>query len=458
MIQSTKLSIKYRWAQHKIDEFALKLDKFRSVLSLATILALRAKTDDHNQTILKHLQGLKTDGQIQVAQGVNGTRALHALVDIIQTQSEPRMITIQTEIQNCLQKIDGLRKELPQTRVDTILKWLNFRQMSWRYEEVPLAFLQTFQWIFQPAQGDLWDDFTAHLTRKDITVPYWINGKAGSGKSTLMKFIVDDPRTEEALRRWAGDEQLLVVNFFFWNMGTLLQKSNVGMLRSLIYSVLEKYPELTPAIFPDLYRNWKDSGRDSDARREPSYIEIKKAFGLLLDKSSNFLKLCIFVDGVDEFEGDHKDISMFLYSLASDRIKVIVSSRPISGCVNAFRGCPTLRLQDLTRHDMEIFVKGNLSSHGSMVDLTKRFPQQAKEIVNEIKTKASGVFLWVKIVVRLLVDGLEDGDDIKDLQSKLRQLPPDLRDLYRRMISKLKPEHQHRLLQYFNSFTSGTCP
>ncbi|TAQ87101.1 hypothetical protein B7494_g4578 [Chlorociboria aeruginascens] len=452
MIRSAQLSIKFKWVQHKIEEFASKLDKFHSALSLATILALRARTDNHNQTILWHLQGLKADGQGQVAQGIEGTRALQALVDIIQSQSGPRLDTIQFEMQKCLGKIDDLRKELPQTREDAIMRWLNFRQMSWRYEEIPLAFIQTFQWIFQRARDDLWDDFTAHLTQKDVTLPYWINGKAGSGKSTLMKFIVDDPRTMEALRKWAGGEQLLVVKFFFWNLGTLLQKSNVGMLRSLIHSVLEKYPELIPVVFPDLYQNWEDSGTNSDADHDPSYIEIKKAFGLPIKKSSSFLKLCIFVDGIDEFEGDHRDISMFLRSLASNRIKIIVSSRPISGCVNAFRGCPTLRLQDLTKPDMETFVKGNLSSHRSMVDLTKRFSQQANEIVTEIKTKAAGVFLWVKIVVRLLVDGLEDGDDIKDLRNKLRQLPPDLRDLYRRMIAKMQPEHQTQAAEIFQLF------
>ncbi|KUJ11274.1 uncharacterized protein LY89DRAFT_674608 [Mollisia scopiformis] len=452
IIRSAKLSVKFKWAQHRIDEFASKLDKFRSVLSLATILALRVKTDDHNQVILEHLQALKTDSQGRVLQGSEGTRALQALVDIIQLQSGPRLDTIQSEIEKCLKKIDDLRRKLPHTAEDDILRWLNFRQMSWRYEEVPLPYQQTFQWIFQPSRDGLWDDFNAHLTHQNTVLPYWINGKAGSGKSTLMKFVVDDCRTEEALRRWAGDKQLLVVNFFFWNLGTLLPKSNVGMLRSLIHSVLEKYPELIPAVLPELYRSWKDSGPNSDADREPSQIEIKKAFDLLTSKTSGFLKLCIFIDGIDEFEGDHKEMSMFLISLAAGGIKVVVSGRPISACINSFRDCPTLRLQDLTKPDMELYVKGNLSSHRSMVELIQRFPQHANDIVNEIKTKATGVFLWVKIVVRLLVDGLEEGDDIADLQNKLRQLPPDLRDLYIRMMGKMQPEHQAQAAEIFQLF------
>lgn len=172
----------------------------------------------------------------------------------------------------------------------------------------------------------------------------------------------------------------------------------------------------------------------------------------MIAKSSGFLKLCIFVDGIDEFEGDHKDISAFLCTLAAGQVKVIASSRPISACVNAFQNCPTLRLQDLTKHDMELFVKAGLSAHPSMVALTSRFPEQASELVEEIKLKASSVFLWVKIVVRLLVDGIEEGDDIDGLQKKLSLLPPDLRALYRRMFAKMRPEHQVEAAEIFQLF------
>ena len=221
------------------------------------------------------------------------------------------------------------------------------------------------------------------------------------------------------------------------------------MLRALIHDVLLQYPELIPAVFPDLYQNWKAS----DADIEPSYVEVKKAFELMLQKSSAFLKLCIFIDGIDEFDGDHKDVSEFLRSLAkSRRVKIVLSSRPITASLNTFRGCPTLRLQDLTIRDMATYVRGTLESHRSMVELSKHFPHETTEVCKEIREKADGVFLWVKLVVRILVDGLENGDDLKDLQLKLRKLPPDLRDLYRRMLGKMEPDHQRQSAEIFQLF------
>ena len=105
--------------------------------------------------------------------------------------------------------------------------------MTWRHEEVPLAYQNAFQWIFRETEAEkAWDNFATHLREDDVTQPYFINGKAGSGKSTLMKYILNDSRTLSALSQWAGDRQLLIVTFFFWNIGTPLQKKQCGYAKS----------------------------------------------------------------------------------------------------------------------------------------------------------------------------------------------------------------------------------
>jgi hypothetical protein len=446
ILRSARTGLKLTWKHYKIENFASRLDKFRSILTLGTVLALRTSTSDYSEKILSHLERLRSAGLAEPGENGEILQGVQKLLDLAESQSMPKLVAIQEHVRLCLDQISELREHTPQTLEKAILRWLNFRQMCWRYEEVPLAYQKTFQWIFERGREEkTWDDFSAHLTKANVHTAYWINGKAGSGKSTLMKFVLNDSRTEESLARWAGGDELLILNFFFWNLGTPLQKSSVGMLRAFLHSVLDKHPELIPAVFPGLYQNWKNT----DANSEPTYTEVKKAFEILVEKASRFLKLCIFVDGIDEFEGDHKDISLFLCSLVSPQVKVVVSSRPINACIHAFQGCSTLRLQDLTNHDMQIFVKGNLSSHQFMVELTKRFPQDANDLVTEIQTKAEGVFLWVKLVVRLLVDGLESGDDMKDLKRKLRLLPADLRELYRRMMSQMKPEYQAQAAKIF---------
>jgi hypothetical protein len=48
---------------------------------------------------------------------------------------------------------------------------------------------------------------------------YHISGKAGSGKSTLMKYLSNHNRTDAELMKWAGDKKLAFARFFFWKAG-----------------------------------------------------------------------------------------------------------------------------------------------------------------------------------------------------------------------------------------------
>ena len=415
-------------------------------MTLATILACRQSAEGSNAEVLAHLKEIQSSQQKQDSANNKLETIIEVLSNTIQNQTGETQEAFKSEIGHCLKAIDGICRDLQKEDVHNILrpegqicKWLDFRQLSWRYELVYEAYHDTYGWIFEnPTDYQKWGDFNEYLRSVNTVEPYFINGKAGSGKSTLMKFILQHERTTSALTQWAGsDYELMMIHFFFWNTGESLQKTHVGMLRGLLYAVLDKYPELVPAVFPKLYRGWNQS----IAKSQPEYVELKVALSLLISKA-HFLKLAIFIDGVDEFEGDHSDMSHFLRSLVSKNVKLVVSSRPINACLETFANSPSLRLQDLTRPDMESFVRGELSSEKEMTALMEEYPDQAPHLGTAILQKAEGVFLWVKLVVGLLVKGLRDGDTIGELYATLESLPSDLKDLYQRMFDSLPPKHQ----------------
>jgi hypothetical protein len=129
--------------------------------------------------------------------------------------------------------------------------------MTFRYERIVEAYPIIFEWVFRDPTVDQlpWSSFSDWL--KTGNGVYWINGKAGSGKSTLMKYIFDSRRTRKELATWANtpetddDRPLCFVTFFFWNSGTPEQKSQMGLLRSLLYQVLRTCPNLVPVILLD---------------------------------------------------------------------------------------------------------------------------------------------------------------------------------------------------------------
>jgi len=72
---------------------------------------------------------------------------------------------------------------------------LYFPQISDRENRIVDAYEKTFQWIYKDPESEEtpWPSFTKWL--KDGSGLYWITSKAGSGKSTLMKYIYKDRRT-----------------------------------------------------------------------------------------------------------------------------------------------------------------------------------------------------------------------------------------------------------------------
>jgi hypothetical protein len=64
-------------------------------------------------------------------------------------------------------------------------------------------------------------------------------------------------------------------------------------------------------------------------------------------------------------------------------------------------------------------------------------PERAPDFHQAIVSKAEGVFLWVRLVVKSLIDRLQNGDELPVLQERVAELPEDLESLYRHMLQHI---------------------
>jgi hypothetical protein len=142
---------------------------------------------------------------------------------------------------------------------DRILESLLFPSISKRYEGVIEAHANTYKWIFlDPRPEDRpWSSFTDWL--KNGNGIYWINGKAGSGKSTLMRYLYEHSLTRELLDKWSWPLDPNLAAFFFWNIGTYEQRSQLGLLRALLHNILSKHRNPIPVALHD---RWNDELRN----------------------------------------------------------------------------------------------------------------------------------------------------------------------------------------------------
>lgn len=303
-----------------------------------------------------------------------------------------------------------------------ILGSLDFPSILDRHEDVELAHSKTFEWIYRESQlrDKSWSNFVEWLQRD--TGLYWINGKAGSGKSTLMKYIYGHAKTREQLKIWAGASPCDICGFFFWHNGTEEQRSQRGLLRTLLFEILQSHRELIPSVLPNLWDAWSARAKTalklgtisskaailSGDQKPWTLSQLKTAFRLLIRKcQGRGINLCFFIDGLDEYGGDHDDIAEYFLAFANEPgIKMCLSSRPLVVFEDAFAQYPGLKLQNLTHVDIRRFVEDRLEGHRHMAKLSHTHPEEATKLIREIVTKASGVFLWVKLVVKSLLQGL----------------------------------------------------
>lgn len=328
-----------------------------------------------------------------------------------------------------------------------ILAHLEFTEIQDRYERICPAHRMTFEWIFkEPDDSNAeWDDFSRWLSSQEEKNFYWITGKAGSGKSTLMKHIYDHDQTLKHLETWAAQHQLLTAGFFFWNSGYEIQMSGIGLLRTLLYQILKQQPRLAKKVFR---KRWEAYQTLRGGFYEWTWLDLKQSLEELA--RNNGIRLALFIDGLDEFDGHHDDLVELLLRISGPTVKVCAASRPWLVFEDAFENKPNLLLEHLTRKDIRLYVNDAFGSSKHFAKLQRLNPTQSLELTESVVNKASGVFLWVNLVVRSLLQGMANADRMSDLKRRLDSLPTDLEDLFDKLLRSLEPfyfPHAAQLIQ-----------
>ena len=168
--------------------------------------------------------------------------------------------------------------------------------------------------------------------------------------------------------------------------------------------------------------------------------------------------LLLLIDGLDEYEGNNHDLVRVVRSIITENpvsnLKIYVSSRPETVFEDGFTVCPKLRLQDLTKKDIDIYVRDKLNETRNMQLLLESDPTGINDLVAQITDKSSGVFLWVYLVVKSLMDGLCNYDTIHQLQERVDECPSELEDLFGSMLSNLESRYHSQSSRLFQVFSA----
>ncbi|OGM44995.1 hypothetical protein ABOM_005796 [Aspergillus bombycis] len=426
---------------------------------------------DDQSSILEEIQSLKNrNRQIDVSR----TRWL---ADNLQTLSDVRYQAAEEYIGDLLSGVANtvnldqlssmackmthvVQKASKVAFVQRFLTTLHFRSIRDRHARITRAHEKTFVWVFPRDINE-----TAHRLPRPTILPwlrgqdgniYWVSGKAASGKSALMRYLLAHPQTQENLRSWAGSEKLVIASHFFWGAGNTMQRSKIGLLQSLLYGIFTQSPDLIPIV---CLRRWEATMLGEHGDSPWCMEELLETFECLFSQTAIPTKFCFFIDGLDECTGEHSEVIELLNSLVHSNVKMCLSSRPWQVFEDAY-GVSADRKLYLERHnrdDIHDYVRSELEQHPAWGPLVK-INSQTYEIVAEIADRAQGVFLWAVLVVRSFGELLSNGDTLFFLQKKLHMIPVDLEQLFEFMLGSVDPIYTSYVCYTFKVASSAPEP
>lgn len=442
---SFQACLKSVWKKSEIDRMAQRVDSFR----LQLILELEVLQDEKNSVVLSSLEDLlrqSYSSNLDMSRQIKDLREdlLKNLKLIGKEFNQKRRDGLQFQsFEDYLEPVTDSATESPISKLSSnkhrarhvalqirALQQLQFPGMHTRHRAIheahPRSCLQAYDQKLGP-----WFSSESSL--------FWVSGKPGSGKSTLMKFLVGHAKARKELLKWSGLRKLVVSSHFLWIGGNTIQKSQEGLLRSLLFGILEQEPDLIQCAFPELWQS--ATLNDYTAREAWTYAEMEEVFQRLTSVKELSTCYCIFIDGLDEYQGDKDQlVSIVKHLAAMPNMKLIVASRPWNIFEAAFGAALPVEnqivMQDLNSPDIRLYVKDNLENLKEFKEL-KAHDRNAINITEEIIQNAQGVFLWVFLVVRSLKEGLRNFDRLVDLQYRLREFPSDLDEFFRHMFDSM---------------------
>lgn len=209
-----------------------------------------------------------------------------------------------------------------------VIHKLAFADMTDRERRIPKAYQRTFEWIFWEPDDACrpWSSFRSFLQDSSNKM-YWITGKPGSGKSTLMKFVRHNPQTSSLIETWGAGQDVVQVAFYFWNSGSHMQMSVDGLLQTLLHDCLRQLPRFVQQTLPE---RWEAATLFDEDDFPWCFEEAAHGLRRLMSDICPDKKFFLIIDGLDECFGDHTRLIGVLHELSDDipNVKLCLASRP----------------------------------------------------------------------------------------------------------------------------------
>ncbi|PMB65157.1 Kinase D-interacting substrate [Beauveria bassiana] len=293
----------------------------------------------------------------------------------------------------------------------------------------------TGKWLFTHEEYKRWHSCPGGLL--------WVKGIAGSGKSTLLRQTL---KRIKALP--SAGKPPLVLDFFFDRQGCALQKSPVGLFRSLLHQILTRVPHVLAAFVNDFQQRSAAEKQPPDDAAKWSDDDLRAALRSSLAAVLQERPVWLLVDALDEADDEAAAVGVVhefktlldgvKVSAGDFPLRIIFTARPHLVRDDEYRFKVTV--QDNNNTDIADWVKQRFSTNREL----------KKSKVGELITvRAGGLFLWASLIVERAHEMWRQGKGLMSIENMVCEKHAKhakLADVYRQMLNDLV-EEGHGLAQ-----------
>jgi NACHT domain len=231
---------------------------------------------------------------------------------------------------------------------------------------------------------------------------FWLNGLAGTGKSTIARTVA----------RKYFDEKRLGASFFFSRGG-----GDVGHAGKFVSSIALQLADSIPELHQYIYNAIAECNDIASRSLRDQWHKLVLHPLSKLDSNGCQSLYVLVIDALDECDDDN-NIRTIIQLLAEVqllervRLHIFLTSRPEIPIRHGFYQIPNAQHEDLVLHnispsivdhDITIFLEYNLRLIGQ-----ERFPDSAwpgEEVITNLVQRTSGLFIWAATACRFIREG-----------------------------------------------------
>ncbi|ERF74014.1 hypothetical protein EPUS_03829 [Endocarpon pusillum Z07020] len=249
---------------------------------------------------------------------------------------------------------------------------------------------------------DLLNDIYVWADGRDERCIFWLNGMAGTGKSTIARTVA---------RRYY-EQQRFAASFFFSKGG-----GDIGHARLLITSIAMQITQNIPASRRYICEAIAERNDIVTQSLRDQWQQLVLRPLSKLGEKGNQSAYVLVIDALDECDNEN-NIRIIIHllaearSLKTTRLRIFLTSRPEIPIRNGFCQMADVEHRDfllhdispsIVDHDLSIFFEYNLKLIGQEQSLDACWP--GEEIIKRLIQTARGLFIWAATACRFIHEG-----------------------------------------------------